>query len=492
MSTLSVKVYTVAGGRTPALTCGPNFNCPDPRDEFYLQNIVGKTMESLVFSGDGCRYTLYKINGGRGDASEACVFIPKNINAAQSPLMQIVSTLRSFIESGSVSEGMKTEMERMCTIQCPEMRNIVPAYGSQTAAINYGESVGVSLTDILYDVFRPEFAGYRTIFLSDDPEVKYPTQYIPTRSLYSRNIIVVRQPANNTKGFIPTIDGDPFIHEQYMFEGTPFIVEWTKKYWHPITKKMVASSSLSSTDYVPMGKEYKRTKNNPLYITFGVIGAVIILVLAGIITANVMNNKKIKESQESRLQSMVEQLDFSINMDEFGNVDNRTAWENAINKAKDLENTYQFKVRKPNGVYTPEDVEAFCRVVNAATYLDQHDVWEKSEMEKLDSLKGFFDYVNSYDIVLAQKKGESFIQRFRSIPNVEKLLELTPMPGLSGKASSVGRISLSEYMIKVEGSARGESLVDDIQQKPVEKSKTERRSQKTEDNNDNYNSIKIG
>lgn len=453
MSTLSVKVYTVAGGRTESLACGPNFNCPDPRDEFYQQTIVGKTMEALSFSGDGCRYTLYKINGGRGDASEACIFIPKDINAEQSPLMQIVSILKNVIESGSLSEEQKTEIEQLCAVQCPGMRNIVPSFGSQMAALYYGDSLGLTLSQILCDVFRPEFKGNRMIFLSDNPEVRYAAREISSSAIKVRSIIEVRCPGKDPKGFVPTIDGDPFIRNQYMFQGTPFVVEWTKKYWHPITMNLVASESLSPKKYLPKDSQYKRTRNNPLYTTLWIVSAVAVVTILSIITINIIRGNNLKEEQETRLQSMINGLDFDIDFSDFQDVDNRLAWERAVKKAQSLENKYQYKVWKAGDAYAPTDVEAFCKVVEAASYLDQHTEWVRSEMEELDSLKGFFEFVNSYDIVLAQKKGAVYIQRFKGISNVNELLSLNPRPGLSGTCSSTGRIVIADYKEKVEGSA---------------------------------------
>lgn len=451
MSTLSVQTYTVAGGRTNSLTCGPAFNCPDPRDEFYPHNIDGKTMESLSFSSDGCRYYLYKINGGRGNASEACVFIPQNISTAQSPIMQIVSLLKTLVDSGNTTESMKAEIKRLCTIQCPEMRNIVPSRGSQTAAVYYGDSVGLPLTEILYDVFRPEFNGYLTIFLSDSPEVRYHANEIQRSVLYHRDLIVVRHPSPDPRGFVPTIEGTPFVRDQYMFYGTPFVVEWSKKYWHTIRMNLYASNALSPMDYVPEKKAYKRTRNNPLYTGLIVIAAIIVVAVSGLIVAKTMKANKIKQEQETRLQSKIDHLEFDIHFSDYSDIDNKAEWEDAFQRAKSLKDTYQYKVHKPQGVFTPEDINAFCNVVEAAAYLDQHTEWVKDEMENLDSLKGFFDFVNSYDIVLAKKKGLEFIQRFKGVSNVENLLALNPQAGLSGKCSSSGRLILSVYKEKVEG-----------------------------------------
>ena len=454
MATLSVKIYTVAGGRTPVLACGPNFNCPDPRDEFYMQNIVGRTMEAIAFASDGCRYTLYKINGGRGDASEACVFIPKSINAAFSPLMQIVGLLKQLIEQGVTSEEQKAKIRQLCEVSCPDMRNIVPTFGPQTGALHYGGQTGVQLQDILCDLFRPELGGFQMVFLSDQADLRFPNaRAINANVLRHRNIVSVLPPAKNAKGFVPFIDGEPFDRRQEMYEGTPFCIEWERKYWHTITMWVEASQLMSPAACNPRPNAYKRTRNNPLYLfLIGIVLAIVIFAVASV-TLSISKDHRQKSQDEQRIQQAIADLQFG-DID-FNNIheDCVADWKEVFAEAGAIEKTYDYSVHKTGNQYTPNDVKGFCCVVAAADYLATHATWERDKMEANDSLAGLFDFVNSYDIILAPGKGSAFILRFRNhgIEQFDGLLELKARPGLTGKCTPRNQISLGEYKIKVEG-----------------------------------------
>lgn len=451
---LSVRIYAVAGGRTESFSCGKPFDCPDRRDDFYIQNIADKIMESIAFANDGCRYTLYKVNGGRGDASEACIFIPKGTNTADTPLKTLIEKLRGIMLRGKTELEDEQVLSELCSQQGTLIRTIVPSIGGSFASLAYGEGTGLTFDAILNDLFRPEFNQKKRIFLYDvQSNVRYSqVSQIRPEQLRPRQIVELRPPQGAKKGFIPYIDGDKFVQKQILHEGTPFVLEWRRKYWRPIEINVKTNMGLTNRDLLPLPTQYKRTKDNPLNRLIRISIVVAVLAILTFVVVRIVKGKNEQAEYEKAFYNKVISLDFATIEEQSLRDHDMNVWIDIMARAKKLTKFYDFKLQSDGDVVTRENLEDFVNKVEAAAYIDSHTIWKKDEMEDIELLKGLYDYVNKYGFMLQPNEGSNWkdLLAGKGLGKFDKLISLKQRGLLDGTFTKGNTLDVEAYIRKIE------------------------------------------
>lgn len=442
------------------------------------------------------------IEGRITDCISAWMYVPASINISGKELVEIVDVIKKEILSNERNDERLTKLFSKLYESALATKKTIKSNGEKCAYRYYGQGAKYTLSELLKDMYQSYYKDYKSIFLLDNStELKcIEGDNLSDQKVYP--MVVVKSPGE-FDSFVPYIGFQPFDKPIYRLEREVIKIEWRRNGYLPIQTEVTVHQDMTysfpmSYQYIrriPFGRitvvnekeqpididkydlnviENQNTHRSEFHIPESKINNVCVNISAKgyesicknvDLTQKVVITLKRKESNKNKKESVLKgenklRLKFftgkfcffclicfiivlSLSCCYFlynlmgKEIDNGVGATNAVTTGSTPEQSEE----------TPESES----ILDAISYLETHDVWNKDEMEKIEPLQGLWDVIN-------ERKFDDFKKYEDKLANSNKFMKIVNEAKMNPKKKNQNyitdpsdiEISINIYIVRLK------------------------------------------